>query len=299
MQIEIKDIKFTYNKNKLDAFEALKGISFNIEKGDFIALVGKTGSGKSTLVQCLNALSLPTEGYIRVEEFYVLQDKKTKKEIFAGLTKDEIKLNKKQYLLRKKVGMVFQFPEYQLFEDTVLKDVMFGPKNFKVDAKEAEEKAKEALQKVGLNETYYERSPFELSGGEKRRVAIAGILASDPDILVLDEPTAGLDPRGKSEIMNLVKDISKQGKTVILVTHDMDVVLDYVSKVIVLNDGKLVKETTPYELFNNLENKEYSLEIPTLYKFKNLLKEQGFKGKLDDITSFDDLILRISEVKHD
>ena len=277
----------------------LKGISFDVEKGDFIALVGKTGSGKSTLVQCLNALSLPSSGYIRVEDFYIVGDKKTKKALFATLNKDQIQLNKKQYLLRKKVGMVFQFPEYQLFEDTVLKDVMFGPKNFKVDPKEAEEKAKVALNKVGLDESYYSRSPFELSGGEKRRVAIAGILASDPDILVLDEPTAGLDPRGKSEIMNLIKDISKQGKTVILVTHDMDVVLDYVNKVFVLNDGKLVKEESPYGLFNSLENKEYSLEIPTLYKFKNLLKEQGFKGFLDDITSFDDLIDRICEVKHD
>lgn len=298
MQIIVNNVSYTYNVNKLDKFEALKDISLSIEKGDFVALVGKTGSGKSTLIQTFNGLLEPTNGYTKVDEFIVTSDKKIKKKIF---TEDESikKANKKSFLLRKKVGMVFQFPEYQLFEQTVLKDVMFGPLNFKVAPDIAKQKAIEALNNVNINETYFERSPFELSGGEKRRVAIAGVLASDPDILVLDEPTAGLDPNGKIEIMNLVKKIHNEGKTIILVTHDMDVVMNYANKVFVLNDSKLIDETTPVELFNTNDLSKLSLEIPTFYKVKNLLKNKGFAGNLEKIDTFDQLIDLIYEVKHD
>lgn len=298
MQIIVNNVSYTYNVNKLDNFEALKDISLSIEKGDFVALVGKTGSGKSTLIQTFNGLLQPTKGFTKIDEFIVTSDKKLKKKIFK---EDDLikKANKKAFLLRKKVGMVFQFPEYQLFEQTVLKDVMFGPLNFKVAPDIAKQRAIKALNSVNIDKSYFERSPFELSGGEKRRVAIAGVLASDPDILVLDEPTAGLDPNGKIEIMNLVKKIHNEGKTIILVTHDMDVVMNYANKVFVLNDSKLIDETTPVELFNTNDLSKLSLEIPTFYKVKNLLKNKGFAGNLEKIDTFDQLIDLIYEVKHD
>lgn len=298
MQITVNNVSYTYNVNKLDKFEALKDISLSIEKGDFVALVGKTGSGKSTLIQTFNGLLEPTKGFTKIDEFLVTLDKKLKKQIFK---EDEVikKANKKSFLLRKKVGMVFQFPEYQLFEQTIIKDVMFGPLNFKVAPDIAKQKAVEALNSVNINESYFERSPFELSGGEKRRVAIAGVLASNPDILVLDEPTAGLDPNGKIEIMNLVKKIHNEGKTIVLVTHDMDVVMNYANKVFVLNDSKLIDETTPVELFNKTDLSKLSLEIPTFYKVKNLLKNKGFAGNLENINTFEQLIDLIYEVKHD
>lgn len=298
MQIIVNNVSYTYNVNKLDNFEALKDISLSIEKGDFVALVGKTGSGKSTLIQTFNGLLQPTKGFTKIDEFIVTSDKKLKKKIFK---EDDLikKANKKAFLLRKKVGMVFQFPEYQLFEQTVLKDVMFGPLNFKVAPDIAKQRAIKSLNSVNIDESYFERSPFELSGGEKRRVAIAGVLASDPDILVLDEPTAGLDPNGKIEIMNLVKKIHNEGKTIILVTHDMDVVMNYANKVFVLNDSKLIDETTPVELFNTNDLSKLSLEIPTFYKVKNLLKNNGFAGNLEKIDTFDQLIDLIYEVKHD
>lgn len=200
MQIEVNNVTYTYNKKRFDEFEALKGISLKIDKGEFVALVGKTGSGKSTLIQTFNGLILPTSGYVKVDDFIVTGDKKLKRQLLKKESKEVQILNKKKaYLLRKKVGMVFQFPEYQLFADTILKDVMFGPLNFKVEENLAKEKSINALKSVGIDESYFERNPFELSGGEKRRVAIAGILASEPDILILDEPTAGLDPNGKKK----------------------------------------------------------------------------------------------------
>ena len=300
MQIEVNNVTYTYNKKRFDEFEALKGISLKIDKGEFVALVGKTGSGKSTLIQTFNGLILPTSGYVKVDDFIVTGDKKFKRQLLKKESKEVQILNKKKaYLLRKKVGMVFQFPEYQLFADTILKDVMFGPLNFKVEENLAKEKSINALKSVGIDESYFERNPFELSGGEKRRVAIAGILASEPDILILDEPTAGLDPNGKKEIMNLIKDIHKEGKTIILVTHDMDVVMDYVDKIFVLNDGKLLEETTPDILFNKENILDYSLEIPTFYKFKNLLKKYGFCKDLSKINEFNELIDIICEDKND
>ena len=296
-QIRTKDLSFVYDKKDPNHYDALSDVNFEINKGDFVCIVGKTGSGKSTLVQTFNSLIEPTSGYTQVETFYITSDKKLKKELLKNESDEVKKDNKHVASLRKKVGMVFQFPEYQLFAETILKDVMFGPKNFGLKEEEAKKLAIESLKDVGIPESYFEKSPFELSGGEKRRVAIAGIIASNPDVLVLDEPTAGLDPNGKKEIMALVKKFHDSGKTIIIVTHDMDLVLNFAKTVIVLNDAKLVEVTTPQKLFNSTNLEKFSLEIPTLYKFINLLKEKGFAGNLNDIYSFDELIERIKEVK--
>lgn len=296
--IETRNLTYIYNKKDPNGFDALHDINIQIEKGDFVAIVGKTGSGKSTLVQTFNALLLPTSGETRVENFIITGDKKRLKKELKELPIEAQKDNKKLSKLRKKVGMVFQFPEYQLFAENVLKDVMFGPKNFGLSEEEAKKKSIEALKSVGLNEKYFQKSPFELSGGEKRRVAIAGILASEPEILILDEPTAGLDPIGKREIMELIKKYHESGdKTIIVVTHDMDIVLNYAKKVIVLSDSKLIETLTPSELFNTHDLTNYSLEIPTIYKFKNLLKSKGFAGFLDDKNDFNSIIDEITRVK--
>ena len=283
MQIEVKNVSYTYFVSKHEFYKALDNVSFSVEKGDFVAVVGKTGAGKSTLMQMLNGLLYPTSGEVIIDNFIVSSDKKRR--------------SKKLFLLRKKVGMVFQFPEYQLFEENVLKDVMFGPKNFGLKEDEAKKVAIKALNDVGIPESYFKKSPFELSGGEKRKIAIAGILASNPDIIVLDEPTAGLDPSSKLEIMDLIKKLNVGGRTVILVTHDMDVVMNYAKKVVVLNDAKLIKITIPEKLFNEEDIESYSLEIPTLYKFKKALKKYGLKKDLSLINDYDALIKAIVEEK--
>lgn len=272
MSIKVNHVFHSYYKKTPNEVLALNDVSVNIEEGSFVALVGETGSGKSTLVQHLNALILPDSGSIEVDEF-TIGPKKRK--------------NKKLHDLRKHIGLIFQFPEYQLFEETVIKDVAFGPKNFGFKDEEAKQKAKDALALVNINESYYERTPFELSGGERRRVAIAGILALDPDILVLDEPTAGLDYQGSQDVMNLVKELNNKGKTIILVTHDMDVVYRYASRAILMKNGKVDFDGAPVDLF---ARNEKSLDLPFLFDLATKLNEKGYKIPLDKIHTISDVL---------
>lgn len=283
MAIKVSDLFYVYNPKSPNRTEALNGVSLTIEDNSFVAFVGETGSGKSTLIQNLNALLLPSQGQVEVDDF-IITPKKNK--------------NKNIKQLRKHIGLVFQFPEYQLFEETVEDDVAFGVKNFGLKGDEVLDKAHKALLSVGLDESYFKRSPFELSGGEKRRVAIAGILAIEPDILVLDEPTAGLDPKGIHEIMSLVEQMHKDGKTIILVTHDMDIVLKYCQKVFVLNKGQLAFEGNPNQLFA-LNNEELSIEVPALYELARKLKEKGLKLDIENIHSIDDFVKQYMGDKHD
>lgn len=263
MAITFKSLSYIYDEGMPYAHHALKDINLNIEEGKITAIIGKTGSGKSTLVEHLNALLVPSSGSLEIEDTIILPGKKNK-----GLK-----------ALRKKVGLVFQFSEYQLFEETILKDVAFGPKNYGASEQEAIAKAKLALKMVGIDESYYETSPFDLSGGQKRRIAIAGILALEPKIIVLDEPTAGLDPKGSQEMIDLfVKLNKKAGITVILVTHDNEIVYNYADNTVLMADGEVKYSGNTLELFNDKEKvKEFNILEPKILRVKNALNDKGFK----------------------
>lgn len=279
MQIKISNLSYTYLAKTPNEVEALHNVSLDIPEDKITAIIGHTGSGKSTLIQTLNGLLLPTSGEVRVGEYLITSKKKK---------------NKKIKELRKSLAIVFQFPEYQLFEETVEKDVAFGLKNYGYKEDEAIKLAHKALEEVGIDKSFYKRSPFELSGGEKRRVAIAGIIALNPDILVLDEPTAGLDPLGSKIILNLIDKFNKEGKTIILVTHDMNIVLNYSDHVVVMNNGKVAFEGTPSELFSG-DISTYSIDVPELFKFVKLLESKGIKLDVSKIRTIDDLICQLKE----
>lgn len=274
MSIEIEALEHVYSQGTPFEHAALNGIDLSIPEGKVTAIIGQTGSGKSTLVQHLNGLLMPTGGFLDICGYHIQPLLKIK----------DIKE------LRRKVGLVFQFPEYQLFEETIEKDIAFGPKNFGTPEAEANELVRKILPMVGLDESYLERSPFELSGGQKRRVAIAGILILDPEVLVLDEPTAGLDPQGANEMMTLFMRLNREmNKTVLLVTHDMDHVMNYCDHVIVLDHGKVKHESDVQTFF---EHPEWMINIginpPALIRLKMQLKEKGFE--------IDDSILTIDEL---
>lgn len=303
MPITLQDVFFSYQAKSTDQHAALNDIHLTFQDNCFTALIGKTGSGKSTLIQHLNALLLPTSGIVKINDYIIDMSLEYNKKGNVSLRKMKKKHKKKLKNIkdiRKKVGIVFQFPEYQLFADTIINDVAYGPKNFGRTQEEALQDAKEALKLVDLNESFYERSPFELSGGEKRRVAIAGILALKPDVLVLDEPTVGLDANSERNLMLLLKSLHQKGVSIILATHNMDVVLHYCSRAIVLDHGKIIYDTTPLELF---QNKEFistsSLEPPKVFSFAMLLKEKGLKINLENIKdtkSLADEIVKAKEI---
>ena len=274
MGIALENVSFTYQKGTPLASTALSDVSLTIEDGSYTALIGHTGSGKSTILQLLNGLLVPSQGSVRVFDTLITSTSK----------------NKDIRQIRKQVGLVFQFAENQIFEETVLKDVAFGPQNFGVSEEDAEKIAREKLALVGIDESLFNRSPFELSGGQMRRVAIAGILAMEPAILVLDEPTAGLDPLGRKELMNLFKKLHQSGMTIVLVTHLMDDVAEYANQVYVMEKGRLVKGGRPSDVFQDVVfMEEMQLGVPKITAFCKRLADRG--------VSFKRLPIKIEEFK--
>ena len=274
MGITLENVSFTYQEGTPLSSSALTDVSLTIEDGSYTALVGHTGSGKSTILQLLNGLLVPSKGSVRVFDT-VITPTSTNKEIRQ---------------IRKQVGLVFQFAENQIFEETVLKDVAFGPQNFGVSEEEAKKIAREKLALVGIDESLFERSPFELSGGQMRRVAIAGMLAMEPTVLVLDEPTAGLDPLGRKELMTLFKKLHLSGMTIVLVTHLMDDVAAYADQVYVMEKGRLVKSGKPSEVFQDVASMEkVQLGVPKITAFCKRLADRG--------VTFKKLPIRIEEFK--
>ena len=274
MGIALENVSFTYQEGTPLASTALSDVSFTIEDGSYTALIGHTGSGKSTILQLLNGLLVPSQGSVRVFDTLITSTSK----------------NKDIRQIRKQVGLVFQFAENQIFEETVLKDVAFGPQNFGVSEEDAEQIAREKLALVGIDKSLFDRSPFELSGGQMRRVAIAGILAMEPAILVLDEPTAGLDPLGRKELMNLFKKLHQSGMTIVLVTHLMDDVAEYANQVYVMEKGRLVKGGKPSDVFQDVVfMEEVQLGVPKITSFCKRLADRG--------VSFKRLPIKIEEFK--
>lgn len=258
MGIQFKSVSheyFSFSNND----EAIKDINLTIEKeGEFVAILGHTGAGKSTLVQHMNALIYPTSGELTV----------------FGTNLPPKKREKVNHL-RQKVGLVFQFPEYQLFENTIIEDISFGPKNFKATKDKALENAKKAAALVGLGEDMYNKSPFQISGGQMRRVAVAGVLAMDPSILVLDEPTRGLDPKGRDETMEIFKRINEEeNKSIVLITHDMDIVSKYAKRIVVLKEGRIVFDGCKEDLYVHPDFHSFNLDYPTPLKILKYLNEK-------------------------
>ena len=268
MSIIIKNLTHKYNEGMPFEKTALKDINIEINTGEFVGIIGHTGSGKSTLIQMFNGLIKPTMGQVIVNGQNINEDKVNKKEI------------------RQKVGLVFQYPEYQLFEMTVKEDVAFGPKNLGLSEEEVNERVRYALDAVGLDESYYEKSPFELSGGQKRRVAIAGVLAMKPETLILDEPTAGLDPRGRNELFEQLQKMHQElGLTIVLISHSMEDVARYAEKLIVLYKGKIAYEGTPREVFSHgTKLEEIGLAMPQIRYVMSALKEKGMPIDTDVLT---------------
>ena len=259
MSVELKDVTYTYSPGTAYEMHALEHVSMEIQDGQFVGVIGHTGSGKSTLVQHFNGLIRPTSGHVYYNGEDIWQEGYNLRE------------------LRSHVGLVFQYPEHQLFETDVLTDVCFGPKNQGLSPEECKERAKEALQHVGLDESYYEKSPFELSGGQKRRVAIAGVLAMNPSFLILDEPMAGLDPKGRDEILDQLALLHEtRGISIMLVSHSMEDIARYVERIIVMNKGHVAFDDTPKEVFSHYkELEEMGLAAPQMTYIMHALKERG------------------------
>lgn len=268
MSIQINHLTHIYNPGTAFEKVALDDVTLEIPKGEFVGLIGHTGSGKSTLIQHLNGIIAPTSGEILLDGENIHKDKTKLKEV------------------RRRIGLAFQYPEYQLFEMTVYKDVAFGPTNLKLSEEEIHHNVVSALETVGITEEIYEKSPFELSGGQKRRVAIAGVLAMNPEVLILDEPTAGLDPKGRDEILQAIKDLHDQrGITVILVSHSMEDVAKLVDRIIVMHQGKAAMQGTPKEIFSHVrELEQMGLAAPQVSYVFAALKERGFDVPTDVYT---------------
>ncbi|MEH7300490.1 energy-coupling factor ABC transporter ATP-binding protein [Neobacillus drentensis] len=281
MDISLQHIEYRYQANTPFEHLAIEDVSIDIPSGTYLAIIGHTGSGKSTVLQHLNALLQPTNGTVKIGEHEIRAQQKNK--------------NLKQ--VRQKVGIVFQFPEHQLFEETVEKDIIFGPLNFGVSETEAKKRARLALKQVGLGEEVLEKSPFDLSGGQMRRVAIAGVLAMEPDVIVLDEPTAGLDPRGRKEIMDMFYTLHEERNlSTILVTHSMEDAARYADQIVIMQQGKVVNKGTPEEIFSApAQLVQMGLDVPEVVRFQLKLEEK-MGEKLDKMyLSIDELSEAVTE----
>ena len=268
MSLKLEHVTYTYNPGTAYETHALKDVSLEIPQGQFVGVIGHTGSGKSTLIQHFNGLLRPTSGTVFYNEEDIWQEGYSLKR------------------LRSKVGLVFQYPEHQLFEADVLSDVCFGPKNQGLSQEEAQERARTALKQVGLKEKYYASSPFELSGGQKRRVAIAGVLAMEPEVLILDEPTAGLDPKGRDEILDQIAWLHQERKiSVLLVSHSMEDIARYVERILVMNHGEKVFDGVPKEVFSHYKELEaIGLAAPQITYIMHALRENGLQTDTSAIT---------------
>ena len=276
MSIEVRDVCYVYEAGSPHSKAALDHVSLTIEKGEFIGIIGHTGSGKSTLIQHLNGLLKPTHGEI----------------LYDGVNILEHKENLRQ--LRQKVGLVFQYPEHQLFEMTIWKDVAFGPTNMKLPQEEISRRVESALSMVGISSDFYQKSPFELSGGQKRRVAIAGVLAMEPDYLILDEPTAGLDPMGRDAILGKVMELHRElGMTAVLVSHSMEDVARYVNRILVMDEGRVKFDGEPRTVFSHREELEaMGLGVPQVTKLGSVLQNRGFRME-DTVLTVDQMVGQI------
>ena len=275
MAIQFKQVNYFYNYQTKMQTQALFDIDLNIENGETVAIIGKTGSGKSTLIQHINGLLKPNFGSIEIDDLVLTTDSK----------------NNILHRIRQKVGMTFQFAENQLFANSVLEDVMFGPLNFGQSKELAEENAKNALKQVGIEEELFSKSPFDLSGGQMRKVALAGILSYQPEVIIFDEPTVGLDPKSTADVINLIKNLKKNKKTQIIVSHDMDLVWQLADKVIVLDKGHLIANDSPENIFNNQELvKKLNLKLPIIFEIS---KKIGLKGHATDFSQLANSIKKV------
>ena len=299
MQIKTNKLTHVFEKGGVNEFKALDSVDVKIEQGEFITIIGRTGSGKTTFIEHLNALLKPVSGkieYISSQLVNELKEVKVKRKsedlAFEIIGKKKHRKIKGLKLLRKHVGVVFQFAEYQLFEETIEKDIIFGPVSMGVPKEEAKKLAEKYIVEVGLDKSYLEKSPFSLSGGQKRRVALAGILAMEPEFLVFDEPTAGLDPQGEIDMYEIFTKLHKDGKTIIIVTHNLDHALEYSERTILFKDGKVKKDGKTIDiLYNRKLLVDNELEVPKLVNLVEILNSKG--KKIPKIKTIDELVKSI------
>lgn len=300
MKIKVLDITHTFQSNIVEKFDAISNVKFNINENEYIGIIGPTGSGKTTLIEHLNGLLIPTKGSVEFDYSITKYNKKTKSKKVIDKTK-VIKKSWKKIKnineIRRLVGIVFQFSEYQLFEETVEKDIIFGPINMGISKEEALKIAKESIVKVGLDVSFLNKNPFELSGGQKRRVAIAGILSMKPKILIFDEPTAGLDPEGSYEILKLFDQLSQEGTTIIIVTHDLDHVLEHTKRTIFIRKGKIIKDGPTLDILSDekllIENK---MSIPKIINLTNRINRK-YQMNIPYCTNVDQFTKIINKIR--